>query len=126
MVGAIGGVGIGVGGGIGIGGASGDIGAIGGLPGGDVAGSEGPASAAPAAPPAGIQVSISMAARQALTNDMTVAVPGQSTGVQVNAGIDQLAVNVQIQGFSDLQNWDELIAALILALLLQNRKDNGS
>ena len=48
-----------------------------------------------------------------------------STDVHVNATIRNIDINTQVLGFSDARIWDELVAALILALLLQDRKNNG-
>jgi hypothetical protein len=108
-------------------------------------GANAPAAAATAAPAPGTTVSISQAAQQALNAEVgqvgaSFTVSASETGVQVTGTISglesgqlgtsvnaELTVDIGVQNLSGnsseaMNHYDELIASLILALLMQEQK----
>ena len=110
----------------------------------------------PADPTSGTKVSISAAARKALAMDNSQAksaassagktasaptstgspqaaaanantgTPASTLSVHLDASLNNVDLNAQFQNLSDAKFWDDMIAALILALLLQDRQGHGA
>ncbi|MGE5470593.1 MAG: hypothetical protein ACM3X0_07350 [Bacteroidota bacterium] len=137
MVGAVGG------GGMGMGGTGGNVGAVGGMAhvvAGGAASSRVAAHSLPASESSvGTKVSISVAARNVLANDMAqigvkASAAGSSSGLHAagasTVGTPHSAVNVNIdvntlQTLANANMFDQMMVALLLALLLQDRNNAG-
>ncbi|MCG2578105.1 hypothetical protein LZ012_14010 [Dechloromonas sp. XY25] len=138
MVGAVGGVG----GGLGIGGA-GMVGSV-----ADAASAAPAVGSVPASPPsaqataptASSQVSISPAARQALAaeiqqmgapmsattpNPFATVANGNLPSVSVSLAVNALNNYIQANGVNDTKFFNDMVAAVLLAILLQRDQSNG-